>query len=308
MHDVGKIGIPDNILLKQGILRPDEFRIIQTHTIIGAKILVGSSRIISAARTIALTHHEKWDGSGYPYGLTGENIPLYGRLCAIADVFDALTIDRPYKPAWSTDKTFDLIKEQSGKHFDPQLVDAFVRCYPNILNIKSTYRDDVADGDTFTLSRPLNMNIADSPLWKDDYLIGIDIIDEHHRYLFKLMHHLKYTLADRQDILKVCVALKEMENYALIHFAAEEGLMRKHGDLNYTAHKAEHQTFHEKIQEFWRVIRANPLLVQIDIVSFLADWLVRHIIEVDSKTLHPLSENKPISQPLSSECMMEQMI
>ncbi|CAK0755450.1 putative two-component system response regulator [Gammaproteobacteria bacterium] len=286
MHDVGKIGIPDSILLNPGTLTASEFEIIKTHTTIGAKILVGSSHIVATARTIALTHHERWDGSGYPYSLVGKNIPLYGRLCAVADVFDALTIERPYKPVWSTDRTFSLIKEQSGQHFDPELVDAFVRCYPDILDIKNTYRDDVTDSNVFTLLRPLNIDTFDNPLWKDDYLIGVDLIDEHHRYLFKLMYYLEHALTDRQDILKICVALKDMENYALIHFSAEEGLMRKYGDPDYAAHRVAHQVFFEKIQEFWAMMRSSPLLVQNNVVSFLADWLVKHIVEVDARSLH----------------------
>ncbi len=126
MHDVGKIGIADSILLKPGRLNSEEFAIMKTHTTIGAKILDGSSsKLLQAGKVIALTHHEKWDGSGYPHNLVGEEIPLIGRICALADVFDALSFERPYKKAFSRDKVLRIIREGRGIHFDPNLTDIF---------------------------------------------------------------------------------------------------------------------------------------------------------------------------------------
>lgn len=126
MHDVGKIGIPDQILLKPGKLDAEEWRIMKTHTEIGYRLLDGhDSDLMVAAKEIALTHHERWDGSGYPGGLSGEEIPLNGRICAIADVFDALTSKRPYKDAWPLEKAAAEILAQRGSQFDPQLVDIF---------------------------------------------------------------------------------------------------------------------------------------------------------------------------------------
>ena len=126
MHDIGKIGTPDNVLLKQGKLNAHEWHIMKQHPIIGAKI-IGDHQIpiLKAAKEIALSHHEKWDGSGYPFGLAGRTIPLFGRITAIADVFDALTSERPYKEAWSLEKTQKKMLEDAGKHFDPQLVKLF---------------------------------------------------------------------------------------------------------------------------------------------------------------------------------------
>jgi CHASE2 domain-containing sensor protein len=127
MHDVGKIGIPDRVLLKPGPLDPDEWEIMKTHTTIGADILSGStSPLLQMAEQIALTHHEKWDGSGYPNGLAGEEIPLVGRICAVCDVFDALTSKRPYKDAWTVEDAIDEVRTQSGQHFDPVLVELFL--------------------------------------------------------------------------------------------------------------------------------------------------------------------------------------
>ncbi len=129
LHDIGKIGIPDAILLKPGKLTAEEFDVMKTHTTIGAEILRdGSNTIVKMAETVALTHHEKWDGSGYPLGLKGELIPLCSRIVAIADVFDALTHERPYKEAWPVEKAVDEIRRLSGTHFDPMVVSAFDAC------------------------------------------------------------------------------------------------------------------------------------------------------------------------------------
>ncbi|QCU89903.1 HD domain-containing phosphohydrolase [Thiomicrorhabdus sediminis] len=142
MHDIGKIGIPDSVLLKPGKLDAEEWKIMQSHTTIGARMLEGDdSDLIKMAREIALTHHEKWDGSGYPNGLAGDSIPLVGRIAAIADVFDALTSERPYKKAWSVEDAVSLIKESSGKHFDPELVEVFEQVLPEMLQIKNQFQE-----------------------------------------------------------------------------------------------------------------------------------------------------------------------
>ncbi len=127
MHDVGKIGIPDRILQKPGPLDPDEWKIMQSHVTIGAEIIgEHEGGMLALAGQIALTHHEKYDGSGYPRGLRGDEIPLVGRIVAIADVFDALTSKRPYKKAWTEDEALSFLREQRGRHFDPALVDLFL--------------------------------------------------------------------------------------------------------------------------------------------------------------------------------------
>jgi len=142
MHDIGKIGIPDHILLKPGKFEPNEWEIMKTHSTIGADILSGDDAdLLIMASEIALTHHEKWDGSGYPNGLKGEEIPLVGRITAIADVFDALTSVRPYKKAWPISEAVEYIKAESGKHFDPYLVEHFVENLPAIKKIKKDYAE-----------------------------------------------------------------------------------------------------------------------------------------------------------------------
>jgi putative two-component system response regulator len=143
MHDVGKLGIPDRILLKPGRLTHEEFAVMKGHAEIGYRILVGSDATpLKIAATIAYTHHEKWDGNGYPRALKGEEIPLSGRIAAVADVFDALTSARPYKPAWKLEDALELMKTNRGAHFDPNLVDAFFDALPEVLEIRSRFVDE----------------------------------------------------------------------------------------------------------------------------------------------------------------------
>lgn len=143
MHDVGKIGIPDALLLKPGRLDPDEWEVMMTHTTIGRNIIGenNKSTLLRVAAEIAYNHHEKWDGSGYPQQLSGEDITIEGRIVALADVFDALTTVRPYKDAWTTDETLQYIEEQSGKSFDPELVSAFLSLEDDLLQIKTRWME-----------------------------------------------------------------------------------------------------------------------------------------------------------------------
>jgi putative two-component system response regulator len=151
MHDIGKVGTPDHILLKPGRLTPEEFDIMKQHATIGYEILRDSvSPLLQCAATLALTHHEKFDGSGYPQGLAGEAIPLYGRIVAVADVFDALTSERPYKKAWPLEEAVDFLKAGAGSHFDPACVDGFLAAYPQVLEIKSRYHEDIPEAETAT--------------------------------------------------------------------------------------------------------------------------------------------------------------
>jgi response regulator RpfG family c-di-GMP phosphodiesterase len=148
LHDIGKVGIPDNILLKPGKLDVEEFEIMKTHASLGGEALeraeqeLGSTSFLYFAREIATTHHEKWDGSGYPKGLKGEEIPISGRLMAVADVYDALISKRVYKPAFSHEKAMQIIKEGSGNHFDSDVVDALLKIEDTFIEIATQYKDE----------------------------------------------------------------------------------------------------------------------------------------------------------------------
>jgi putative two-component system response regulator len=142
MHDVGKIGIRDSVLLKPGKLTDEEFEEIKAHTLIGGRILTGStSPLLQMAEVIAVAHHERWDGDGYPYGLKGEKIPLAGRIVALADVFDALTTNRVYRPALGVEKALDAIRADVG-HFDPEVMAAFLKSRDDVLRVRESYEDD----------------------------------------------------------------------------------------------------------------------------------------------------------------------
>ena len=145
MHDIGKVGIPDYVLLKPGQLDLQEAAIMQQHATYGHELLKGStSPLLKAGAAIALGHHEKFDGTGYPQGLQGEAIPLFSRIVAVADVFDALTSSRPYKAAWSLEKAADHLRTCKGSHFDPQCVDAFLGAWPDVLAIRDQFADTSA--------------------------------------------------------------------------------------------------------------------------------------------------------------------
>ena len=142
MHDIGKVAIPDAILNKPARFTPEEFEEMKKHSLLGYEMLKGSQRpLVKLATVIAYEHHEKWDGSGYPRGLKGENIDINGRITAIADVFDALGSSRVYKSAWDDKKIFDLFKEEKGKHFEPKLVDIFFDNIDEFLNVRDSFKD-----------------------------------------------------------------------------------------------------------------------------------------------------------------------
>lgn len=143
MHDIGNAEIPDSILLKAGGLTPSEYAVMQQHTLIGHQLLNAChSHLLKVAAEIALTHHEKYDGSGYPHGLAGENIPLFGRIVAVADVFDALTSARPYRKAYSIEEARQQLKNDSGKHFDPACVEALLYDFGEVIAIKNAFIDE----------------------------------------------------------------------------------------------------------------------------------------------------------------------
>ena len=146
MHDVGKIGIPDQIITSPGKLSNEEFAIMKRHTIIGAEILANAkSQILKTARQIALSHHEKWDGSGYPYGLKRDAIPLEGRIVALADTFDVLTSKRSYKEPFPVSHAFDIIKKEKGRHFDPELAEIFLQHSSEVMKIAAEVNTSTAN-------------------------------------------------------------------------------------------------------------------------------------------------------------------
>jgi putative two-component system response regulator len=175
LHDIGKIGIPDSILSKPGPLTPEERRIMEKHVLYGAHLLSGSDHeLLMMARSVSLYHHEKWDGTGYPYALSGEEIPLEGRIVAVCDVFDALTSERAYKHAWSSDKASGFIVGASGKHFDPSVVRAFLKGLPEILDLRNVEPDSTWLRQPMSLPSELG---AEDLVWVPD-TAGVLVLPE----------------------------------------------------------------------------------------------------------------------------------
>ncbi|MDD2468862.1 MAG: HD domain-containing protein, partial [Desulfobulbus sp.] len=158
MHDIGKIGIPDAILHKPGRLTPEEYEIIKNHTVIGQHILrVSDRKLFASARTIALQHHERWDGTGYPCGLQGEGINIMARISALADVYDALSLGRVYKPPWPQEKVLQFIQQQRGAMFDPRIVDLFFEHLDELEAIKLRLSDPVVSAqDSISPQEPVH--------------------------------------------------------------------------------------------------------------------------------------------------------
>jgi HD-GYP domain-containing protein (c-di-GMP phosphodiesterase class II) len=155
MHDIGKVGILDKILLKPGRLDVDEFEVMKEHAMYGWELLRGStSKVLMAGAEIAKGHHEKFDGSGYPQGLKGEAIPIFSRIVAVADVFDALTSERPYKKAWELEDAVDFLVHGSGTHFDPRCVKAFLNAWEDVLAIRARYQDE---NESISITRMLSL-------------------------------------------------------------------------------------------------------------------------------------------------------
>ncbi|MGR9014248.1 MAG: bacteriohemerythrin [Gammaproteobacteria bacterium] len=281
MHDVGKIGIADAVLLKPGKLTTDEFEVMKTHTNIGVSILTGNDALNAAARDIAGSHHERWDGSGYPQGSAGEQIPLLARICSVADVFDALTSTRPYKKAWAVEEAEAYVISESGKYFDPAIVEAFMIAMPEILRVRELYRDDIIDPKQVLMLPPVEPRKNAWVPWHESLSVGIGTIDEHHRYLFDLINDLYEVVTNKLGIREVARLIKALDAYAKVHFRAEEQMMTHYSyeGINRQAHQ--HHAFEAKIREFYEELHANPLVAQFDVLSYLRDWLVKHILLED---------------------------
>ena len=281
MHDVGKIGIDDSILRKPGRLTADEFATMQKHTLIGGRILEGEDTLIRMAREIALSHHEKWDGAGYPNALRGEEIPLSGRICAVADVFDALTMERPYKSAWLAERAIEEISAASGGAFDPDVVAAFIRCLPEIYVVKARYHDELTDPREFLPTSPDESREDDWIKWQDGFSIGIPVIDEHHRYLLSWTNRIHRALREDSGRTEVAKALFALEDYVRIHFRAEERLMLEYGYPDTDTHRRQHLDFEAELRELRTEINHNPYIAGMEMLEYLRTWLLDHILRSD---------------------------
>jgi hemerythrin-like metal-binding protein len=264
LHDVGKISTPDSILLKPGGLSTEEREIMKKHTIDGAhllrqaKLTMGHSQYLTLGIDIAQSHHEWYDGRGYPHGLAGDAIPLAGRICAVADVYDALTSRRPYKTPWEADQAAALIQAQRGTQFDPDVVDAFLEVFQ--------------EREMVSLVR-----------WSDDFSVGNIHIDEQHAILIDTINQ----LASAESLKNhhcVQMIIDELSSYAVFHFDYEERLMADAGYPDIETHKIIHQAFVSWVAELRdEYIAHGKRPLGESVLWYLRDWLSHHILGEDQR-------------------------
>ena len=276
LHDVGKIATPDSILLKPGPLSDAERAAMMQHSVAGAQLLrqaqliMGESRYLDMGADISATHHEWFDGNGYPKGLAGEAIPLAGRICAIADVFDALTSRRPYKAPWSTEHALAHIRSLRARQFDPLVTDAFIKV--------------VEEREAVSVVH-----------WTDAMSVGNPHIDEQHMILIDTINQLA-TAEARADRPVVAMIIDELVAYASFHFSFEEQLMADAAYPVLDQHHRVHQGFSQWIlqvrEEFFH---GKRLQVGERILHFLRDWLRKHILDEDQRYRPYLNNLKPHS-------------
>ena len=264
LHDVGKIATPDQILLKTGPLTGEEREVVKQHSVLGAQLLrqakltMGENPFLDMGAEIALTHHEWFNGNGYPYGLSGDEISLPGRICAVADVFDALTSERPYKAPWSMDKAVALIREQGGTQFDPDVVRAFVSV--------------LEERERVCIVR-----------WSNAMSVGHARIDDQHRILIDTINQLA-SADSLYNQFAVSMILDELLSYAAFHFEFEERLMAHAGYPQLEAHRREHQGFVNWINEYRdEYVKFGKRALGEPVLAFLKDWLSHHILEEDRR-------------------------
>lgn len=263
LHDVGKIGTPDTILLKAGPLDAGEREIMQKHAIYGCEILEKTAlvshedgQLFRMAAQIARHHHERYDGKGYPDGLCGSEIPLAARIVAVSDVFDALTTERPYKAAWTSEQAEELICSNSGTQFDPLVVAAFCavrRLAESVRKIE----------------------------WTDQLSVGFPQMDDDHCQLIAIINRLSTAgaLGNRQVIEFV---LEDLLRYTQIHFEQEEILMQSLAYPGYIRHKTLHDKLRKTLESIrWEYFQGLRKTIQKDLLVFLSDWLSNHILKED---------------------------
>ncbi len=262
LHDIGKMGVPDGILLKPGPLTDEEWVIMRKHPSLAYEML-SPIHYLRPALDIPYGHHEKWDGTGYPRGLSGDQIPFAARLFAVIDVWDALTSDRPYRLAWPEQKVLDHIRALEGTHFDPEI--AKICLEPGMLQGRSNAR--------------MRM---DPVQWSEKFSVGVREFDEQHQQLIKLLNCMISAQAGGSVHTEtISDILKTMTGYAQAHFTAEERLMEAYAFPGLEEQKAQHRDFRQKTVSFSSATSAGVDHRPEAMLDYLANWLVHHILEVD---------------------------
>jgi hemerythrin-like metal-binding protein/putative nucleotidyltransferase with HDIG domain len=262
LHDIGKMGVPDGILLKPGPLTADEWVVMRKHTTLAYELL-SPIHFLQPALDIPYCHHEKWDGTGYPRGLSGDQIPFAARIFAVVDVWDALTSDRPYRAAWPEEKVLDHIRSLAGTHFDPQVVKICLE--PGMLNSQSKRRMQM---------EPIQ--------WSEKFSVGVIELDQQHQQLIKLLNRMisaHGTISTHSETISDI--LTEMTRYAQTHFKTEEMLMEAYSYPGLEEQKMQHRDFRKKTVDFCTATTQGFEQIPEALLEYLVDWLVHHILEVD---------------------------
>ncbi len=264
LHDVGKVSVPDIILLKPGPLNAEERMIMQHHTVAGSNFLEKirnhqeTGSYIEMAIRIARSHHEQYQGGGYPDGLVGTDIPLEARIVTVSDVYDALTSWRPYKEPWPEEKVFAFIKNESGKLFDPKIVEAF-------FSVKELRAD-------FSILE-----------WREEMSVGIPALDNDHKAIIRLINEIG--LVQKQfDSITVDLVLDELFNYTIRHFNREEFVLQEIKFPNIQSHARQHADFGDKVSDLRRrYLQRSDINAANELMMVMSDWIEKHIMVEDRK-------------------------
>ncbi|MDA8432629.1 MAG: bacteriohemerythrin [Nitrospiraceae bacterium] len=302
LHDIGKVGIRDDILLKPSRLSREEFDSMKQHVSIGRDIIQDiidrfrlRSRFLVVSKNICHYHHEKYDGSGYPDGLRGDAIPLEARIFAICDVYDALRAKRPYKEGLTHRQAVDIIVPDKGRHFDPDVVEAFVACGDRMNEIFQVYKlfDD-------SYGKMMGLRTADALKiqWTADLAVGFSVIDAQHREFVERVNALFSSIALGEGRKETLRAMKFLHEYAVHHFATEEQIMERHEYPRLAAHKAEHAAFLRNLLSLRKEVSSEEDISSAHVVMVNAkvvDWIVGHIITSDKRFGDFLAPAAPIA-------------
>lgn len=302
LHDIGKVGISDAILLKEGKLTEEEYGEMKRHVIIAKNILTEiinkfgkANKYFTMCLNIAAYHHEKYDGTGYAEGLKGDEIYLEARIYALCDVYDAIRSKRPYKEEKSHEDTVSIIKDLKGTFFDPDIVDAFLRCHHKFMEVYETYSILTESKEIKDDTR--NTNITNIQ-WSDKLSVGVQVIDNQHKELIKLINVMISSILKGEGEDNIAEAISFLDKYIIVHFNTEEQLMIESSYPQYGLHIKQHLYFIDKFNSLKTRFNNQEIDAKllIDLNKEIIQWLVNHIYKSDKQLGEYLSKNNHIKQ------------